>query len=219
MARKQHKPKKGLHPHQKASAPPHKSLPAEKRLQYAQEALDAVFHAIQDFNTAPTLSRRKTAIRNFVEQGRSVTWILENLKSEFADAKAFDLWWAEARHELVGDPVARFFYELRNFIIKEGELEVGNVAHIRKYTVTPETPRPEGAVGFAIKMDGTPTWVMGDGTEQAAHTSLGQVVRWTTIEGLPDEFQSHPLPLLMQRYAEVLRRTVAFAYARFGVSG
>jgi hypothetical protein len=57
--------------------------PAQQRIKNALEVLESVRHAMEDFKNAPSESRAKTAVRNFLEQGRSVTWALHHLKSNF----------------------------------------------------------------------------------------------------------------------------------------
>jgi hypothetical protein len=88
------------------------------------EALDAavVRHAMGDFHNAPTESRAKTAIRNFLEQGRSVTWTLQHLKSNFSSKEEGQSWWDTTCAELRGDPVAKWFYELRTPWLRRGSL-------------------------------------------------------------------------------------------------
>jgi hypothetical protein len=57
------------------------AVPARQPIINALEVLESVRHAMEDFYNAPTEARAKTAIRNFLEQGRSVTWALEHLRS------------------------------------------------------------------------------------------------------------------------------------------
>jgi hypothetical protein len=50
------------------------AVPARQWITNALEVLESVRHAMEDFQNAPIESRAKTAIRNFLEHGRSVTW-------------------------------------------------------------------------------------------------------------------------------------------------
>ena len=71
------------------------SMPRSEVLENAAEILDAVRHALADWTGASQISRLKTAVRNFVEQGRSVTWALHHLKGDMPDDE-WDEWWTKA---------------------------------------------------------------------------------------------------------------------------
>src|SRR5688572_1218263 len=81
-------------------------LTPQQQVQHAVEVLDAVRHAADDSESATSLSRAKTAVRNFLEQGRSVTWALQHLKSQAPDD--WDEWWKATTQSLREDPVAQW---------------------------------------------------------------------------------------------------------------
>jgi hypothetical protein len=74
----------------------------ERQLQSVTETFEAVEHAYEDFHTATTASRLRTSVRNFVEQTRSVTWAIQNLKSTLADDEwnEWNEWWDDTTREL-----------------------------------------------------------------------------------------------------------------------
>jgi hypothetical protein len=57
----------------------------------------------------------------FLSAARSVTFLLQK---EFAAVDGFETWWSVDRATLGGDPVARFFLELRNFSQKQGRVSI-----------------------------------------------------------------------------------------------
>jgi hypothetical protein len=196
----------------RASGP---ALPVAERLEGAEEALDALKHAVENLENAATPSRARTAIRNFVNDGRSVAWTLGHLKSEMATEAEWDEWWDDAMKEVRQDPVAQWFYSLRNPIVKEGQpIRLGSITReVRPFSVAGDEA-PPGAVGFEMDLDLQPWWRMADGTR----VSAGPVPtkHFITLAGIPLEFNKEPLPELMQRYVGVLERLVAAARKRFG---
>jgi hypothetical protein len=90
MSPQRSNPKTRARPH---IAEPGAEVPPSQWLRNAAEVLDSVRHAAEDFQNAPNLSRAKTAIRNFLEQGRSVTWALAHLKSAADSPEEWDEWW------------------------------------------------------------------------------------------------------------------------------
>lgn len=44
----------------------------------------------------------------------------------------FEIWYKKYVDEMMGDPLMHYFYELRSVILKEGALETGVTAHIKR---------------------------------------------------------------------------------------
>lgn len=195
------------------------AIPAQERVANALEVLESVRHARADFLNAPTESRAKTAIRNFLEQGRSFTWALEHLKGNFSSEKEWQSWWDATCSELRGNPVAQWFYKLRNPVVKEGHpVKIVGVATLQgTFTFPPpDETRPPGATGWALDGQMVPWWIMPDGNRVPARPIEG-VRRWNTIADVPAAFRSRPLTDLMAEYLGVLERIAATAVDRFGL--
>lgn len=195
------------------------AVPARQWITNALEVLDSVRHAMEDFENAPTESRAKTAIRNFLEQGRSVTWALQHLKSHFSTKEEGQKWWDAISSELRSDPVAKWFYELRNPVVKEGQpVNIRGVAHLEgKFSFPPpDETRPPGATGWALDGRMIPWWIMPDGSRVPARPIEG-VRRWNTIANVPEAFRSRPLTDLMAEYVAALEKVAAAAMDRFGL--
>lgn len=191
-------------------------------LQNAEEILDAVRHALEDLVTARNIGRAKTAIRNFLQQGRSLTWSLEHLKRAMDNDAEWDEWWGDTTKALRADAAAQWFYRLRNPIVKEGHpVDIQHVIEIGSISVSvPPTDEqiaagaPRGAVGFALRMDGMQVWTMPDGSEVVQPAPI--VRRWSTLAGVPDELRDTPLIELMRRYLDILTAILRAAQERFG---
>lgn len=109
--------------------------------------MDVVKQALSDIKDGP--ERRLTALRNLVTFGKAISHVLQNLRSCEPD---FDLWWQPVADGLRNDPLAKFFYELRNRILKEGELGVGSSTHIEYLNSSDlaRLPKPPGVTSMFI---------------------------------------------------------------------
>jgi hypothetical protein len=94
-------------------------------------------------------NRRASGLRNVVVFGRSVTNILQNLRST---ESSFDDWYGKYREEMRKDELMRYMYELRSIILKEGELQTSSSVYIRKLNTNDVSrfPRPPNAIGFFV---------------------------------------------------------------------
>jgi hypothetical protein len=194
------------------------AVPARQWITNALEVLESVRHAVEDFHNAPTESRAKTAIRNFLEQGRSVTWALQHLKSSFASKEEGQKWWDATCSELRSNPVAKWFYDLRNPVVKEGQpVNIRGVARLegRFSFPPPNETRPPGATGWVLDSQLVPWWTMPDGSKVPARPIEG-VRRWNTLANVPAAFRDRPLTDLMAEYVAVLEKVAAAAMDRFG---
>lgn len=62
-----------------------------------------------------------------IENGRSVTWLLQ---AQFAHAAGFDEWYAGQQQAMQADTLMRFFKDVRTFTVKKGPLVVRRMVHI-----------------------------------------------------------------------------------------
>ena len=67
-------------------------------------------------------NKRISGLYNVATWGRSVTNVLQNLRSI---EPAFDRWYEPYAKEMRNDPLMRFFYEVRSQVLKEGRIEIG----------------------------------------------------------------------------------------------
>lgn len=85
-------------------------------LQKAESTLDNAKLGLKDFLTGG--EREQAGLTALVTSGRSVTFVLQNLKSIEPD---FESWYKPYQEEMANDSLLKFFKELRNEIEKEGE--------------------------------------------------------------------------------------------------
>lgn len=117
-------------------------------LQKTKDALKAAELGLDDV-VKDDPNRRASGLRNVVVFGRSVTNILQNLRST---EPSFDDWYRKYREEMEKDELMRYMYELRSIILKEGELQTSSSVYIRKLNTNDVSrfPRPPNAIGFFV---------------------------------------------------------------------
>lgn len=113
-------------------------------LRRAREALEIAEQALKD---ARDPRRRLIALRNVVVFGRSVTNIIENLRSR---VERFDEWYKPRSEEMARDPLLKFFYKLRTEILKEGNLGTTSYTYAERFSSEQlkQLPRPANAKAF-----------------------------------------------------------------------
>ncbi|MHB1249526.1 MAG: hypothetical protein ACYCZL_09055 [Polaromonas sp.] len=96
-------------------------------------------------------ARRYTGLRNLIVFGRSVTFVLQNLRS-VVDQNKFDSWYELKQNELKVDTVMRYFVTLRNDLEKQGRLPVSTSAQIHYFSsdMINNFPKPRGAKSFFV---------------------------------------------------------------------
>jgi hypothetical protein len=116
----------------------------------AEETLQTARFGYDDL-TSGNRSRRFSGIRNLVVFGRSVTFVLQNLKTPVGE-EAFNAWYEPLQEKMKSDVLMKYFVTLRNEILKQGKLPVSTSASIN---ISPGdmaklgTP-PPGTSGFFI---------------------------------------------------------------------
>lgn len=88
----------------------------EEVLLSARRVLENALQGQADFLAAG--DRRLSGMYNAVTSGRSVTWVLQNLRTPVED---FDDWYSPIQKRLEEDRVARYFHELRTRMEKRGD--------------------------------------------------------------------------------------------------
>lgn len=119
-------------------------------IQRAEDTLQTARHGYADL-IGPDKARRYTGLRNLIVFGRSVTFVLQNLRSVVGHIE-FDRWYALKQNELKADTVMRYFVTLRNDLEKQGRLPVSTAAHLHHLTadLMNKYPKPIGAKSFFI---------------------------------------------------------------------
>jgi hypothetical protein len=122
----------------------------EAGIKKAQDILDTARSGYEDL-VAIDKSKKIIGLRNLIVFGRSVTFVLQNLRSKLPEGE-FDKWYAPKQDELKGDAVMKHFVTLRNELEKQGSLPISTNVQISEFSFSDieKYPRPPGTVGFFI---------------------------------------------------------------------
>jgi hypothetical protein len=165
--------------------------------------------------------RRLTGLRNVAIFGRSVTFVLQNLRSQ---TPGFDHWYAPRVEQMKADTLMKYFIELRNSIEKKGDdLARANLDLIQFSTDDVATlgPRPPGAIGvFFGDTAGGSGWRIENapGMTEPYYVELPPEIgrTWATLADTPKEHGDDPVDLC-DRYIAKLEKLVADAEGEFGL--
>jgi hypothetical protein len=89
----------------------------------AEQVLDTAYFGLKVLKTGAP-SERSAGLRNVLVFGRSVTFVIQNLKSIVGEDR-FNRWYAPIQDQMRADPLMRYFVEARNNLEKQGRLDVG----------------------------------------------------------------------------------------------
>ncbi|MBU2865739.1 hypothetical protein [Pacificibacter marinus] len=143
-------------------------------LKRAEEVLMTAELGLTDLN-AKDKQRRNVGLRNIIVFGRSVTFVLQNLRNKEPD---FDNWYYEIQAGMKNDPVFKYFLQARNNLEKQGKVSISTSAQIHNFSskdLSRMGPRPPSADGFFIgdQMGGSGwTSKLPDGTELKYYVDL-----------------------------------------------
>jgi len=133
------------------------------------------------------------------------------------DKADWDQWWKQTMATIRDDPVAQWFYELRNPIVKEGQrVQLETVVNLDGLSFQMPENWPDGSTGVGLHLDGTVRWQMEDGSTLPGPKLQGPFQRWNELVGTPDELAMRPLSDLMEHYISVLEAILDAAGQRFG---
>ncbi|HJV54311.1 MAG TPA: hypothetical protein VJ652_22800 [Noviherbaspirillum sp.] len=94
----------------------------EQVLGRVDATLETAKHGLDDL-LAGERHRRLTGLRNLIVFGRSVTFVLQNLRSVVGESE-FNSWYEPHQQAMKADPVMRYFVDARNELEKQGKLSV-----------------------------------------------------------------------------------------------
>jgi len=146
----------------------------EAIIRRAEETLETAMHGFGNLISS-NKTHRFIGLRNLIVFGRSVTFVLQNLRSVIKED--FDSWYKQEQEKMRKDPLMRYFVEARNILEKEGELNIalrGRV-HFSDDDIRKLGPGPPGTIAFFIgdEYGGTGWEVeMPDGTMEKYYIEL-----------------------------------------------
>lgn len=147
----------------------------ESIIRRAEETLQTAKHGYEDL-IGENKNRRFSGLRNLIVFGRSVTWVLQNLRSVIKEE--FDHWYEPEQEKMKNDPLMRYFVSARNELEKQGKLSVATSARIHSFSmgdIGKFGPPPPGAKSFFMgNQFGGSGWEveMPDGTKEKYYVEL-----------------------------------------------
>lgn len=198
----------------------------EEILNRLQEILKTAELGFKDLIQGPP-PRKLPGLRNLIVFGRSITNILQKLRST---EPGFDEWYLKYRTEMEEDQLMKYFYNLRSDILKEGIDKVNKRTHITKLKLPDDYirfgPPPPNATGFFIGGEGGGNgWIvrLPDGSEVIYYFELPSDIGSTKLV-LQEPPQYHlgkrvpdsSIETLCGLYIEYLRQLVNEAKIKFG---
>lgn len=166
-----------------------------------------------------------SGLRNLITFGRSVTFVLQNLRSVVREE--FDAWYEPHQESLKNDPLMRYFVEARNELEKQGKLSVATSAHIHSFStgdIAKFGRPPIGAKGFFIgdQLGGSGWEVeLADGSKEKYYvelpSSIAEVKQYFSNlpEAMAPELKGATVEDLSKRYIDRLAALVLAARTHF----
>ena len=164
----------------------------EQVLQRTEDTLSTAKYGYQDLVSGDK-SRRFTGLRNLIVFGRSVTFVLQNLRSTVGKER-FDIWYEPQQELMKSDLVLKYFVKLRNDLEKQGKLPVSTSTQINSFSsnILDNYKKPPGTVGFFIgdQMGGSGFEVeLPDGSKEKYYVELP-----SDVASVTQHFNELPVP-------------------------
>ncbi|MDI3202790.1 hypothetical protein [Pseudomonas shahriarae] len=88
----------------------------------AEQVLNTAYFGLKVLKSGDP-SERSAGLRNVLVFGRSVTFVIQNLRSIVGESR-FNNWYAPLQDQMRADPLMRYFVDARNNLEKQGRLDV-----------------------------------------------------------------------------------------------
>ena len=163
-----------------------------KIIQKAEEIFQTARFGYADL-TSSNRARRFSGLRNLIVFGRSVTFVIQNLKRP-AGEERFNTWYEPIQEEMKTDVVMKYFVTLRNQILKEGKLPISTSvsASFSTNDIAKLGSPPPGAKGFFLgDRTGGSGWIieLPDGTKEQYYIEIPEA-----MAKIQQHFNELPLP-------------------------
>lgn len=186
-------------------------------------AFDTAQIGFLDLRDSDELARQLAGLRNVIVWGRTVTFIVQKLRSQEPD---FDEWYLPIQEEMKGDPLLRWFHDLRTALLKEGLPEMRADLYLARDFAAPIAHVALGEDQFGIWVVGPATDVIPNGTFVPREDMTSRNLRAVAIPGLPlpsshlgENLADHKVIDLCHLYLIYLNeRIVEPALGRWGVA-
>jgi len=192
----------------------------EATIKKAEEMLETARCGFEDL-IANDKSRRIVGLRNLIVFGRTVTFVLQNLRSKMVEGE-FDVWYIPKQEEMKKDVVMKHFVTLRNELEKQGNLPVSTSVHITEFSFSDidKYKKPPGTVGFFVgdQFGGSGFEVeLSDGSKEKYYVNLPEEKVKVTqhFSNFPDHIESMTIEEASEYYIARLNQLVIDAKEYF----
>lgn len=201
----------------------------ETILRNAKSIIQNMYYELNEMNN-PRNKLKMATLMNFITHGRTVTFIVQNLKSVVPN---FDDWYTKYQDEMRSDPLMSYFKNARNEIEKEGIIRASSGIHVKsmrfpedlaKFQTPPEEYKSYVKGFFMCDQLGGSGWeiILPDGTEMKHYIELPED-SFTTNIALKDLPKTHlgrsieglTTQEICKLYVDYLRNIVILAKRQF----
>ena len=191
----------------------------------AEQVLDTAYFGLKVLKSGDP-SERSAGLRNVLVFGRSVTFVIQNLRSIVGESR-FNSWYAPFQDQMRADPLMRYFVEARNNLEKQGRLDVSVSTTIHSLNGNDlaklEKPPFESTSFFMGDQNGGSGWEMDLGGGESIKyyvsipKSIGEVrqVFHSLPENIPQELRDLSTDELCSIYLENLSSLLAATKKEF----
>ncbi len=194
-------------------------------LKRAQEVLDTAYFGLRALKQSDP-SQKSAGLRNVLVFGRSVTFVIQNLRSIVGEQR-FNSWYEPIQAALRADPLMKYFVEARNNLEKQGRLDVAVSGVIKNFSSSDlpklEQPPFQATSFFMGDSNGGSGWEMdiGGGETIKYYITIPQSIgRFEQVfhslpENIPSELRNLPVVELCEIYLSKIAKVVAEAKREF----
>lgn len=193
-------------------------------LKRAQEVLDTAYFGLRVLKQSDP-SQKSAGLRNVLVFGRSVTFVIQNLRSIVGEQR-FNSWYEPIQATLRANPLMKYFVEARNNLEKQGKLDVAisGVINFNSSDLSKLEKPPFQATSFFMgDTNGGSGWEMdiGGGETIKYYITIPQsIARFEQVfhnlpENIPPELRKLSVVELCEIYLREISKLVAEAKKEF----
>lgn len=194
----------------------------------AEQVLDTAYFGLKILESGDP-SERSAGLRNVLVFGRSVTFVIQNLKSIVGEDR-FNAWYSPLQEKMRSDPLMRYFVDARNNLEKQGRLDVSVSVAIHNFNSNNlaklEKPPFQANSFFMGDSTGGSGWIMDLGGGESIKyyinipRSMGEVkqVFHSLPDNMPAELKGLSVEELSSIYLGKLKELLVAAKKEFLLS-
>ena len=191
----------------------------------AQQVLDTAYFGLKTLKSGDP-AEKSAGLRNVLVFGRSVTFVIQNLRSIVGESK-FNSWYEPHQNQMRADPLMRYFVDARNNLEKQGRLDVAVSGTIHSFSGSDfakiEKPPFDATSFFMGDQNGGSGWEMdlGGGETIKYYVSIPKSVGefrqvfHSLPDNIPDELRSLSVDELCEIYLGKLSSLLAAVKKKF----